>query len=123
MCENKHNLAVWSHYACLEHRTFYACFLDRRTIICGQGKNRGTSDLLGVSDLTKRKKSYGKPRLPEMGMPFTPWFCFHRCQPLQDTACIHGLLSLTALTQLAELLLELGQIGDTDINVGDVLIQ
>ena len=26
ICENKHNLAIWSHYACFLRRTAYACF-------------------------------------------------------------------------------------------------
>jgi len=35
---------------------------------------------------------------PEVGMPFMPWFCFHRRQPLQNAAGVHGLLALAALT-------------------------
>lgn len=52
-----------------------------------------------------------------------PWFCFHRRQPLQYAAGVHGLLALAALPQFIELLLELGQFSDTDIDVGDVLVQ
>ena len=55
-------------------------------------------------------------------MPFMPWLCFHGCQPLQNTAGVHGLLTLATLAQLTELLLELGQLGYPHIDMGDVLI-
>lgn len=52
-----------------------------------------------------------------------PRFCFHGRQPLQDSTGVHGLLALAALTQLSELLLELGQLGHTHINVGNVFVE
>ena len=56
-------------------------------------------------------------------MSLMPWFCFHRRQSLQNTAGVHSLLALTTLAQLAELLLELGQLGYAHIDMGDVFIQ
>ena len=52
-----------------------------------------------------------------------PQFCFHRRQSLQNAAGVHGLLALATLAQLAELLLELRQLGYSHIDMRDVFIQ
>ena len=56
-------------------------------------------------------------------MPLMPWLCFHRRQSPQNAAGVHGLLALATLTQIAELLLELGQLGYPHIDMGDVLVE
>ena len=61
--------------------------------------------------------------LTQMGMAFRFLFSFHCRQPVQDTAGIHRLFSLTALAQRSQLQLELRQFSYALLDMGNVLIE
>jgi len=87
-----------------------------------------TSDDYGLFDHARGVSENGKnrtlrPQLPEVCVPFLSWLCFHRREPMQDATGIDGLLAPAALTQFTELPLDLGQLSNTHVDMGDVLVQ
>lgn len=58
-----------------------------------------------------------------MRVSIAPCLSLHGCQSLQDAARTYVLLDLAGLTQFAELVLELGQLGNPHVDVGNVFVQ